>query len=262
MKIHLCRLFAALMLAFPLAAAPLMETTAIHSQPDAASPAIGYLKAGTEPVAAPNATAPDGWMAVAIPGPHEGYIANADLTKGLDVRPGATIRTQPKADGPVLTTKQEGEKIEITGLRPGWTQVKLERDVVGYIKLGGSASVAPAAATAAAAPAPASVPPPPALTAGQAPPNLASGPAGGLPHLYQGMLVPTKRFLLVGPRRDFDYQLNDSNGKRIAYLDVSKMLATVKMEKYIDNPVVVSGVIRQTYDGKNLVIQVVTMDLK
>ncbi len=174
------------------------------------------------------------------------------------------MRTLPKADAPVLTTKQAGDKIEITGLRPGWTQVKFDRDVIGFIKLGGSASAAPAAATVNAAPtaAPAAVPPPPAPAAGQVPPDLTSGPAGALPHLFQGMLVPTKRILLVGPRPDFDYQLNDSSGKRIAYLDVSKMLATVKMEKYVDNPVVVSGVLRQTYDGRNLVIQVVSLDLR
>jgi len=259
MKINFCRHLPALLLAVPLAAAPLMETTAIHSQPDAASPAVGYLKAGTEPVAAPNATAPDGWMAVSMPGPHEVFVRNADLSKGLDVRAGAAMRTLPKDDAPILTTKQDGDKIEITGLRPGWTQVKIDRDVIGFIQLGGGASVAPAVA---AAPAPAAVPPPPALPAGQVAPALPGGPAGGLARQYQGMLVPTKRFLLVGPRPDFDYQLNDVNGKRIAYLDVSKMLATVKMEKYVDNPVVVSGVIRQTYDGRNLVIQVVTLDLK
>lgn len=262
MKIHLRLHFAAMLLAVPLGAAPLMETTAIHSQPDVASPAIGYLKAGTEPVAAPSTTAPDGWMAVSIPGPQEAYVANADLSKGLNVRAGAALRTLPKDDAPVLTTKREGDKIEITGLRPGWTQVKLDREVVGYIKLGGGAPAAPVAVSASEAAAPTAVPPPPAPAVGQPPPNLASGPAGGLPHLFQGMLVPTKRFLLVGPRPDFDYQLNDSSGKRIAYLDVSKMLATVKMEKYIDRPVVVSGVLRQTYDGRNLVIQAVSLDLR
>ena len=259
MKITLCRYLPALLLALPLGAAPLMETTAIHAQPDGASSAIGYLKAGTEPVAAPNVTAPDGWMAVSMPGPHEAYVSNSDLTKGLEVRPGAALRTLPKADAPILTIKEEADKIEVTGLRPGWTQVKLNRDAVGYIKLGGSASAVSAAAPA---PAPAAMPPPPVLAAGQTAPVLAGGPAGALPHMYQGMLVPTKRFLLVGPRPGFDYQLNNVDGRRIAYLDVSKVLATVKMEKYVDNPVVVSGVLRQTYDGKNLVIDVITLDLR
>jgi hypothetical protein len=255
MKIQPCLFTSAVLLAATLAAAPLMETTAIHVQPDAATPAIGYLKAGTEPAAAPNVTAPDGWMAVALPGPHEAFVSNNDLSKGLNVHPGAVLRLLPKTDGPVLTTMQEGDQIEITGLRPGWTQVTLSRDVIGYIKIGGAAS-----APAAAGP-PAAVPPPPAAASGLAAPVVSGGPAA-LPHTYQGMLVATRRILLVGPRPDYDYQLNSIEGKRIAYLDVSKVLATEKMEKYLDNPVTVSGVLRQTYDGRDLVIEVENLDLQ
>lgn len=91
---------------------------------------------------------------------------------------------------------------------------------------------------------------------------LSSGPASALPHTFQGMLVATKRFLLIGPRPAYDYQLNSVEGKRIAYLDVAKVLATVKMEKFVDNPVNVYGVLKQTYDGKNLVIEVETLDLQ
>ena len=39
-----------LLLAAASYGAPLMETTAIHSQPDTSSPAISYLKAGTDPI--------------------------------------------------------------------------------------------------------------------------------------------------------------------------------------------------------------------
>ena len=35
-----------------LVAAPLTATTAVHTKPDASSPVISYLKAGTEPKAA------------------------------------------------------------------------------------------------------------------------------------------------------------------------------------------------------------------
>lgn len=255
MKIQPCLFTSAVLLAATLAAAPLMETTAIHAQPDAATPAIGYLKAGTEPAAAPNVTAPDGWMAVALPGPHEAFVSNNDLSKGLNVRPGAALRLLPKADGPVLTTMQDGDQIEITGLRPGWTQVTLSRDVIGYIRIGGAAS-----APAAAGP-PAAVPPSPAAAPGLGVPVVSGGPAA-LPHTYQGMLVATRRILLVGPRPDYDYQLNSIEGKRIAYLDVSKILATEKMEKYLDNPVSVSGVLRQTENGRDLVIEVETLALQ
>ena len=249
---------AVLLLAAPLAAAPLMETTAIHAQPDAATPAIGYLKAGTEATAAANASAPQGWMAIELPGPHEAYVNNNDFSKSLDVHPGAAIRLMPRADSPILTTMQEGDKTEITGLRSGWTQIKLSKTVIGYIDVGGSSS----APRAAAAPPPIVPPAPLTMAAGQPAPVIGSGPASALPHTFQGMLVETKRFLLVGPRRDYDYQLNNTEDKRVAFLDVSKVLATQNMERYLDQLVTVSGVLKQTTDGKNLVIEVESLEPK
>jgi hypothetical protein len=249
---------AVLLLAAPLAAAPLMETTAIHAQPDAATPAIGYLKAGTEATAAANASAPQGWMAIELPGPHEAYVNNNDFSKSLDVHPGAAIRLMPRADAPILTTMQEGDKTEITGLRSGWTQIKLSKTVIGYIDVGGSSS----APRAAAAPPPIVPPAPLTMAAGQPAPVIGSGPASALPHTFQGLLVETKRFLLVGPRRDYDYQLNNTEDKRVAFLDVSKVLATQNMERYLDQLVTVSGVLKQTTDGKNLVIEVENLEPK
>ena len=76
------------------------------------------------------------------------------------------------------------------------------------------------------------------------------------------MLVETRRILLVGPRRDYDYQLNDADGKRIAFLDVSKVLATEKMEPYLDRLVTVSGRAQANPDGKDLVIEVETLETK
>jgi hypothetical protein len=240
-----------LLLAAASFGAPLMETTAIHSQPDTTSAAIGYLKAGTDPVAAPNASAPAGWMAVELPGPHEVYVNNNDFNKSLDIRAGAAIRMKPKADAPLLATMQEGDKTEITGLRSGWTQIKYFKTIIGYIHVGGTVP-APAAALVTAA----SAPPPPVNAA----PPVVAAPATAIPRSLQGMLVETKRLLLVGPRPDYDYQLNGTNGKRIAFLDVSKVAATQKIEPYIDHLVTVSGVITQTDDWKNLVVVVQTLE--
>ena len=87
-----------------VAAAPLAATTAVHTKPDATSPAISFLKAGAEPVPAPNAppSLPAGWIAIELPGPFEAYVENKDLTKGLDVKPGVSIRVAPKSDAGVL----------------------------------------------------------------------------------------------------------------------------------------------------------------
>jgi hypothetical protein len=187
-------------------------------------------------------------MAVDIPGPHEAYVHNNDFSKSLDIHVGAAIRLKPKADAPVLATMKEGDKTEITGLRSGWTQIKLYKTIVGYIRIG-----------AASAPAAPFVPP---VAQSLATPPVNAGPATALPRTVQGMLVETKHFLLVGHRPDYDYQLNDSTGKRIAFLDISKVAALQKMESFIDQLVTVSGVITPTDDHENLVIVVQTVETR
>jgi len=249
--------------AAPLAALPLMETTAIHAQPDATSVAIGLLKAGTDPIPAPNATAPAGWLAVEVPGPHVVYVKNSDFSKSLEIHVGAPMRQLPKAEAPVVANMQEGDKVEITGLRSGWTQISLSKTLVGYIRAGGPVQPAPVATPATPAPSPAAAPagipaPAPALAT---PPPAASNPAG-ISRLYQGMLVPTKRTLVVGPRKEFPYELLNPEGKRIAFIDVSRISAAKKIEPYIDSLVTITGVLKHTDDWKNLVIEVDTIEPK
>lgn len=279
---------AALLLAAlpPIFAAPLASTTAVHTKPDTSSPAITYLKAGTAPTPAANslATTPAGWMAIELPGPFEGYVENKDLSKSLDVKEGALVRLAPENDAGVLTIAQKGDKSTITGLRGKWTQIKLEKNLVGYIQVGSAPGYMPPIATTPAssatsataapaqrqpAPAPAAPAPAPVTpgvygvsSPGQAAPmvNLGDGGATTLPRQFAGRFVSTRRPFT--PRRPYDYALNDDAGKRYAYLDISKLLQTDQIEKYVDHPVVVYGAAKATPDGKDIVIQVETLQLK
>ena len=79
-------------------AAPLTATTAVHTKPDEKSPSITFFKAGTEPVATQAPILPSGWMAVELPGPHIAYVQNKDLTKNMDVVPGAPIYLAAKPE--------------------------------------------------------------------------------------------------------------------------------------------------------------------
>ncbi len=267
-------------------AAPLTATTAVHTKPDASAPAITFLKAGTEPKPAANAPAnlPAGWTAIELSGPFEGYVENKDLTKSLDVKPGVSIRLAPKADAPVLAVAEKDDKTTITGLRGKWTQISLDKKLVGYLKTAAAADPLPPVATTPAAPAPnptshtasptpGSTPPPMApapvapgvygvATAGLAAPmvNLGDGGATTLPRQFAGRFVSTRRPFT--PRRPYDYALNDNAGKRYAYLDISKLLLTEQIEKYIGHNVVVFGAAKATPDGKDIVIQVETLQLK
>ncbi len=248
-----------------LAAAPLTETTAVHTQPDSAAPAISYLKAGTEPKAAPDslATTPAGWMAVELPGPFEGYVNANALSKGLDVIPGSSIHLAPKNDAPVLATMAKGDKAEITGFHGKWTQVRLEKPLVGYIHVSVPAGVPlPSMATAPAIAAPEPAAPVNVTTAGKPAPMNSSGEAGSasLPRMFQGKFVSTKR--AFAPKRPYDYQINDSSGVRVAYVDVSKLLQTELIERYLDHTVVVSGLARNVPDAKSIVIQAESLQLR
>ncbi len=254
-----------------LSAAPLTETAAVHTKPETASPAVAYLKAGTEPVVAPEtlATTPAGWMAVELPGPFEGYVSADGLTKSLDVRLGPTIHLAPKADAPVLTIMEKGDKAEITGLRGKWTQIRLDKKLTGYIRitapLGASlpaiatapATHAPALATASLESAPANV-----NAAGKPAPmvNLGDGGSAALPRLFQGKFVSTRR--PFAPRRPYDYQINDESGVRIAYVDIGKLLQTEKIDRYLDHVVLVSGPAWNVPDAKGIVVQAESLQLK
>lgn len=254
------------------AASPLPATTAVHTQPDPAAPVLTYLKAGTVPTVAPAAAAPAGWLAIELPGPFEGYVENKDLAKSLDVKPGAPIRFEPKPDAAVLAVAATTDKTTITGIRGKWTQISLERAVIGYFRVGESSprpAPGPVAAPASPPSAPAPVAPPPVApgvygvaTPGQpvAMVNLGDGGSSSLPRQFAGRFVSTRRPFT--PRRPHDFALNDDAGRRFAYLDVSKLLLTDQLEKYLELQVVVFGTARNSPDGRDIIIQVETLQLK
>ena len=271
-------LLTALGLTSSLTAAPLSETTAVHTKPDRTAPTITYLKAGAEPVAVPGAMAgtPAGWMAVEVAGPFEAYVENKDLTKGLDVKPGAALRLAPKADAGILAAAEPNDKSTITGLRGKWTQISLDKKLTGFIQVGGAPGYVPPIANAPAARTPAAgsggggamapAPVAPAAygvaSAGQPAPmvNLGDGGGSSLPRQFAGKFATTRR--LISPRRPFDWALNDDAGKRYAYLDVSKLLLTDQIEKYAGRQVVVFGAAKSAPDGRDIVIEVETLQLK
>lgn len=251
-----------------LLAAPLGAPTAVHTRPDVNAPVLAVLAPGTEPAPAAAAGAvPSGWMAVEQPGPFEGYVSNGEIDKALNVVAGASIRLKPAKDAGVLTVMAPGDKATITGLHGRWSRVKLEKTVTGYIRVSDAtmapvlhqtAPMAPLPAQSGAA-APATAPAPAYLLPAPAPAVSDAG-SGVLPRLFQGKFVSTRR--PFSPRRPYDWQLNDDAGVRYAYLDISKLLLTEQIEKFVDHDVVVYGTPKPAGDGKNIVIQVESLRLK
>lgn len=244
-------------------AAPLPQDTSIHVRPTATAPTIGTLQAGTEPVAVTTGygVLPSGWLAVSIKGPHEVFVQQKDLTKSLDAKPGAPLHREPRTDSDVLTVAAEGDEAEIIGLRGRWTQLSLKRDIVGYIQV--SPTSAPSQAMSAPPPAPrdpspAAVPPSPA--AGQAVPIVQNPGEQSLPRLFQGRLTSTRNPLR--PRRPYDYQLTGEGGERYAFADLSKLLLTEQLDKYLDRTVVVYGATQRVPGTQDIVVIVESLQLR
>ena len=262
MKIKHIAVAASLAWSSLLCAATLPAPTAVQIQPDPLSAVIVVLKAGSEQPAPSDKAgpAPAGWSAVVVPGPFEAFVKNKDLAKSLDIIPGSPVFQSPKEGAAVLTIFDKADKADITGLlKGGWTRVRLDKALIGYIQMA-PAATAPAASAPAAAPAafPSAVQP-----SGTAPVAVVTGsdstPAS-LSRLFEGTLSSTRNPLL--PRRPFAWQLSDPDGNRIAFVDLGRLLLTDQIESYAGHAVVVLGTLKTIPDSKDLVIDAEGLRLK
>jgi hypothetical protein len=263
MKIKLIVTAACLASGAALRATTLSESTAVQSQPDPLSAVIVVLKAGAEmpPASDKVGPPPAGWTAVDVAGPFEGYVRNKDLTKQLDVMPGATVYAAPKDAAGAITVFAKGDKAEITGLHGSWTQIRLDKTLVGYIQTEPSAAPVTAAPVAASAPAPSAPAAAPSAPSAPAPAVQASpGGSESLSRIFEGTFASSKSLLY--PKRPYDWQLNDPAGKRIAYIDLNKLLLTDQIENYAGHSVMVLGALKQADDPKDIVIVAEALRLK
>lgn len=257
MKINFAPLALAAATAIRLAAADtLTADTAVFQQADAASPVITRLAKGS-PVDYVG-EAPAGWRRVEVTGTFEAFAHTRDITKGLDVREGANLLTAPAKTAPVLTTAQKGDQTEIVGVKGDFCQVKVTKKVQGFIATAEMANrpARPTTPPAPAAPTPAA--PAPSTAPGR--PVTATNTAD-LPRLFSGTLVTAKRPIL-NPNPPYDYQLTDLSGRRFAYVDTKRLVLTDRLENFVEKFVVVTGTVRNTVDGKDLVIAAESIQAK
>lgn len=220
---------------------------AVFSSPDARSAVIARVKS-VDALKAGATTAPSGWRSVEVSGPFEVYVASRDITKSLEVREGAHYFAAPRKDAALFGTAAKGDKTDVTGIHGDYCQVKLGKAVTGFIATGENANL-PAQSPVVAAPA---VTAAPATAATTGRPVNAAGTAD-LPRTFQGRLVSAARPLLL-PNPIYDYQLVDAEGHRIAYLDLKRANLTSRVEDLAGSMVSVEGLLRNSVDGKDLVI--------
>lgn len=251
-----------ILLTFAFAAALTADTlktdTAVFVQTDPKSPVLTRLKAGATITVVGDA--PAGWRRVEVSGPFEAYAQSRDITKGLEVREGGNIYAAPRKDAQLLAVAAAGDKSEVIGLAGGdWCQVRLEKKLQGFIAIGEAANIsAEAKPLAPMTPAPAA-PTGPVTTVGH--PVAMSGNSADTPRLFAGTLVLARRAIL-NPNPPYDYQLTDTSGRRFAYVDTKRLLLTDRIDTFLDREIALTGTVRNTVDGRDLVIAAESMSLK
>jgi len=232
-----------------LAADILAADTAVFMQADAKSHVIVRLKSGNTIIY--TGDAPAGWRRVEITGTFEAFARARDITKGLEVREGANILTDPDKNAAILTVAQKGDITEVTGLKGEFCQIKVTKKLQGFIA---TASTANTPGNSAPALQPISGPAtPPEQPGAPGHPVAITGNTANLPRLFSGTFVSARR-PLINPNPLYDYQLTDIEGRRFAFVDTKRLVLTEKIEAYIGTVVVLNGTIRNTVDGKDLVI--------
>ncbi len=254
MKIKLPLLALALTVAARLAADTVATDTAVFQQPDAKSPVLTRLAAGA--TINPVGEAPAGWRRVEVDGSFEGYTRSREITKALSVREGANIYSEPKVTSAVITLSQKGDKSEVVGLSTGdWLKVRVEKKLQGFIAVGATANRPSATVATTPAPAPgvsySSTPPASSTEPGR--PVPVSANSADTPRLFSGTFTVAQT-TLFGSTPVYDYQLTDSSGRRFAYVDMKRLVLTEKLESYLNLQVVITGTVRNTVDGKDLVV--------
>ena len=240
-----------------LAADILAADTAVFMQADAKSHVIVRLKSGNTIVY--TGDAPAGWRRVEISGTFEAFAHSRDITKGLEVKEGSNIYTAPEKNASVLTVAQKGDVTEVTGLKGEFCQIKLTKNLQGFVATAATANTPASSATALQT---ISGPVAPAENPG-APgrPVAITGNTANLPRLFSGTFVSARR-PLINPNPLYDYQLTDIEGRRFAYVDTKRLVLTEKIESYLGTVVTLNGTIRNTVDGKDLVIDAQSIQRK
>jgi len=237
------------LLATRLAADILSADTAVFMQADAKSHVIVRLKSGNTIVY--TGDAPAGWRRVEISGTFEAFAHNRDITKALEVKEGCSIYTAPEKNAAVLTVAQKGDVTEVVGLKGEFCQIKVTKKLQGFIAIGANAN-----SPGSSAPALQAVSGPVAAPEGPAAPGrpvAITGNTANLPRLFSGTFVSARR-ALINPNPLYDYQLTDIGGRRFAYVDTKRLVLTEKIEAYLGTVVTINGTIRNTVDGKELVV--------
>lgn len=274
MKRFLLTPFALFVSVLAVRADTLTTAAPAYASPSAEAPILGTAQIGSRLVTSP---APSGWQAVEIAGPHTVFVTEKDTLKNFQVRPGAAYYATPQPDAPVIGLAGDQDPAVFADIVGRYNKFSLNKPLVAYVRVAVTpvTPVTPAPqAFVPVSPTPAA--PLPTTSSDDMSGTLredipASSPAAagrtaelgepGLARTFFGTVASTRHPLR--PRRPFDFQLIDAGGSRIAYLDVSRLMLTERVEAFIDRPVSLFGLAEPLgVSGNEIVIRVETLKLQ
>lgn len=267
----------------------------LYEQPDVNAPVVAKAgledpRLGTASAVFDEAKAALGWQVADFEIQTTGFVADGLIGKDLLPVENALVRAAPRETAPVLGTVVPGEPMEVLDNGPFW-EVRLTVARPVYFlppdppALPPVTAAAPAEAASATtapmeesrAPAPASPvitedpvvdrPPPPATGVAAAPttpaPEEAASTAAGLAigQSFEGVFERTSGFMGLF-RPPYPFAIENVNGRRIAYVDVSEIVLPGSLKNYLGERVIVYGPRRQHKDSDEWVILARNMRIK
>jgi hypothetical protein len=264
-------LFLAVLLAISAA-----HAASVHLRPNPDSPVLGQLSQEDLQFASPGKAdlsaeqKKAGWQAIAYFDSFDGFVRRTDITKDLLVAPGAPVYLSEKADKEqILTHASADDVFDIGRVTDDWAEVSFRKAITGFVRPDNSS--APATSQRATEPqvfqeeptAPVFEDiqnPPPESSRAKTISNRAAIPGDGIMRLYEGRLQKSRSFLFTQP--PYPYQVIDSSGNRIAYVDLHKLLITTPIDRFLDRTFLFYGQAEPIEGRRDFVIRVEHMRLK
>ncbi len=202
------------------ASASAQDPTPVRLAPHADAPRIGTLDTPTAAIPAdwPEGAQPQaGWLPIRFRAAVTAYVDNNDMGKDLAPKPGSLYYLSPDKTSAPLAVAAKSDTTQIIAVDPWWCELRLEKELTGYIPKRTMAAATPTAAPSAPA----------------------SDAAASATKRLRGTLQTTS--LMVRTRTGLDYRLVAPDGKPIALIDVSELPERVQARDFVDATVEVSG---------------------
>lgn len=241
----------------------------VHLRPSADSPIIGnlpkeaFVMAPAEPVSMSDSAKAEGWEPISFLDNLRGFVKRSDVTKDLMVSPGAAVYATAEDSPNIITRAHQNDVFEVERLAGDWVEVSFRKPVIAFVPPVRNGSVTtgessePAPSILEEAPATAQ---PEAARRSTPVTSRAAIPTDGILRAYEGRLSQPRTFFGRTPVHPF--QIVDSSGNRIAYLDLSRLLITTPLDHFLGREFYFYGRAEPIEGRRDFVIRVEQMRQK